>query len=544
MRTGKLVGLVAEEKVDYTKLICEGVSKMVYEKILVVDFDTISKHIVYDTLTKQGYTVLTIDNLNTVISCLQKKIIDILIVNLSLPEIDSIELIKRAKFIRPGIGIIVMSQGDTRVVIIRSFQEGANAILEKPFKSRDLVRVVNEVLEKSRLSKENIRLKTLLPLFKLTESLVSELNAEKIFDHVIRLVYLETRANNVSLLLLDEMSQTLKVKASVGISKEQLSKNYDISNDQVSWSVINSGKPILINGKNQLVKDNGDSIQISTLCVPLSIKGSIIGVIHCNKINARTGFSESDLELLSILAAQATIAIENARLFDNLKKQQNKLESSLIKVLTAQEDERSRISAELHDGLAQWLVSASYSMQLGEAQMTLSKFEEARGELCRANDIINQSVKELRRIILDLHPIALAELGLIGALRQFINSFNKENGVRCSFKVIGDSTNMSFINDVTIYRVALEALNNIRKHAQAKKVNLFLEFNNGDVVLDIADDGIGFDLDEVTNNKALHGCLGLVTMKERSEMIGGSLDIETSPNQGTRIHMKLPVMNA
>jgi signal transduction histidine kinase/CheY-like chemotaxis protein len=517
---------------------------MVYEKILVVDFDTISKHIIYDTLSKQGYTVLTIDNLNTVLSCLQKKVIDILIVNLSLPEIDSIELIKKAKFIRPGIGIIVTSQGDTRDVIIKAFQEGATAILEKPFKSRDLVKVVNDVLEKSRLSKENIRLKTLLPLFKLTESLVSELNAEKVFDHVIRLVYLETRASNVSLHLLDEETQILKVKASIGITREQLSKDYDISNDQISWTVINSGKPVLINDKNQLVKENGHNIQISTLCVPLSIKGSTIGVIYCNKINARNGFTESDLELLSILAAQATIAIENARLFNNLKKQQNKLESSLIKVLTAQEDERSRISAELHDGLAQWLVSASYSMQLGEAQMSLSKYEDARGELSRANDIINQSVKELRRIILDLHPIALAELGLVGALRQFINSFNKENGVRCSFKVIGDSTSMSFISDVTIYRVALEALNNIRKHANAKKVNLLLEFNNGDVALDILDDGIGFDLNEVTNNKALHGSLGLVTMKERSEMIGGSFKIDTAPNKGTRIYMKLPVMSA
>ena len=102
---------------------------------------------------------------------------------------------------------------------------------------------------------------------------------------------------------------------------------------------------------------------------------------------------------------------------------------------------------------------------------------------------------------------------------------------------------MSFINNVTIYRVALEALNNIRKHAQAKKVNLQLEFNSDDVLLDIADDGIGFDLYEVTNNKALRGSLGLVTMKERSEMIGGSFQIETAPNKGTRIYLRLPAKN-
>ncbi len=516
---------------------------MVNDNVLVIDFDSITKHIIRDTLRKEGYIILNhhIESLQDALSYLQKIEVDILIVNLTLPEIDSIELIKRARFVRPGIGIIVLSQCDSRDVIISAFQEGAHSILEKPFSSEDLTRIVDEVLEKGRLSKENIRLKTLLPLYELTDSLVSELNAEKIFDQVVRLVYMETKATKVNLLLFDRTVDKLIVKACIGMPKDRIGNILERADDPIAWSVIQTGKPILLNRETKDNKGACDPCAAAILCVPLSIKGKAIGAVHCSKINARAGFSQSDLELLSIIAGQATIAIENARLFNAVRGHQLKLEASLIKVLTAQEDERSRISAELHDGLAQWLVSASYSMQTGAEQITSSRFEEARDELARATDIVSQSVKELRRIILDLHPIALAELGLIGALKQSIDYFNKENGVRCDFKVIGGSANLSFISDVTIYRVIQEALNNVRKHAAAHHVDVILEFHDDRVEVSIADDGKGFDLNDVKGHNGHGGNLGLVTMKERTEMIGGSFEINTNPNQGTRILMGLPV---
>jgi signal transduction histidine kinase len=413
--------------------------------------------------------------------------------------------------------------------------------LEKPFSAEDLTRVVDEVLEKGRLAKENIRLRTLLPLYELTDSLVSQLNAEKIFDQVVRLVYMETKANKVSLLLFDYGAEKLVVKACVGMPKDQVGNIVEKSDDKIVWSVIQTGRPILLDDESK--SSAGVALQgsVAILCVPLSLKGKAIGAIHCSKINARAGFSESDMELLSIIAGQATIAIENARLFNSVRGHQLKLETSLIKVLTAQEDERSRISAELHDGLAQWLVSASYSMQTGAEQITSSRFEEARGELARATDIVSQSVKELRRVILDLHPIALAELGLIGALKQSIDYFNRENGVRCDFKVIGGWANLSFINDVTIYRVIQEALNNVRKHAAAHHVDIVLEFNDDHVAVSIKDDGKGFDLNQIKGQNGPNVSLGLVTMKERTEMIGGNFEINTCPGAGTSILMQLPM---
>jgi two-component system sensor histidine kinase DegS len=280
------------------------------------------------------------------------------------------------------------------------------------------------------------------------------------------------------------------------------------------------------------------------------LKRKVIGVINCSKITSRTPFTEGDLELLYILAGQAAIAIENARLFESGRMQQRNLERFLKKSLTAQEDERRRISSELHDGLAQWLVSASYGMQLCEAFLSADRHEDTVAEIKRTNNILNQSVKELRRIILDLHPIALAELGLIEALRKHVEGFNKENGVRCDFRIIGSMNSLSLLQEVSIYRIILEALNNIRKHANAAHVDVILKFDLEYAIVEISDDGLGFNLAEVLSDKVAKSSIGLLTMKERAEMLGGNLNIDTAPGRGTRITVKLPlartveVMNA
>jgi signal transduction histidine kinase len=386
-----------------------------------------------------------------------------------------------------------------------------------------------------------MRLKTLLPLFELNKSLVSELDADKIFNRIVNLVCIETRADRVSLMLKDELSQQLIIKSAIGLPGELIGKGEEVSEDSIAWSVVETGRAILLNGEAKQINLTGNADVISSLCVPLLLKKKVIGVINCSKITSRTPFNEGDMELLYILAGQAAIAIENATLFDSVRIHQRNLERFLKKSLSAQEDERRRISSELHDGLAQWLVSASYGMQLCEAYLTSSRHEDTLNEIKRTNDILNQSVKELRRIILDLHPIALAELGLIEALRRQVESFNRENGARCDFKLIGSMNNLVTIQEVSIYRIILEAMNNIRKHSKATHVDLILKFDLEYASIEIFDDGIGFDLSEALSDKGAKSSIGLITMKERAEMLGGSLEVVTAPHDGTSILARLPL---
>jgi len=514
---------------------------MYKENILLVDGERATLLAVKTALAEDGYAVIKADSCNEALSIIQRKSIDVLIINLAISKDSCLDLLQRARFLSPEIGIIVISQNDSPEMLIEAFQAGAQAILPRTFDADQLKKVVEEVLYKSRLTKENMRLKTLLPLFELNKSLVSELDADKIFSRIVNLVCIETRADRVSLMLLDELAPQLIIKAAIGLPGDLIGKAEAMADDSISWSVVETGRAILLNGEAQQRKYSGNTEVVSSLCVPLSLKKQVIGVINCSKITSRTPFTEGDLELLYILAGQAAIAIENARLFDNVRSQQRNLERFLKKSLTAQEDERRRISSELHDGLAQWLVSATYGMQLCEAFLSSSRHDDTLTEIKRTNNILNQSIKELRRIILDLHPIALAELGLIEALRKYVEDLNKENGLHCDFKIIGNMNSLSLIQEVSIYRIILEALNNVRKHAQASKVDVILKFDLEYAIIEVVDNGEGFDLDKTMSDKAARSSIGLITMKERAEMLGGNLAIDTAHGKGTRIFVKIPI---
>ena len=511
---------------------------MYKENILLVDDDRSTASTIKNILSGEGFAVVKTDSCAEALSIIQKKNVDVLIFNLSIRESNALEILHRARFLSPEI---VMTQNDSPELLIKAFQAGAQAILEKPVNHKNLKEIVEEVLQRSRLAKENMRLKTLLPLFELNKSLVSELDADKIFNRIVNLVCIETRADRVSLMLMDELSQQLIIKSAIGLPGELIGKGEEISDDSIAWSVVETGRAILLNGEAKQIKLTGNPEVVSSLCVPLLLKKKVIGVINCSKITSRTPFTEGDLELLYILAGQAAIAIENATLFDSVKMQQRNLERFLKKSLTAQEDERRRISSELHDGLAQWLVSASYGMQLCEAYLTSERREDTLNEIKRTNNILNQSVKELRRIILDLHPIALAELGLIEALRRQVEGFNRENGVRCDFRIVGSMNSLSLIQEVSIYRIILEAMNNIRKHAKASHVDLVLKFDLEYASVEVIDDGQGFDLAGALSDKVAKSSIGLITMRERAEMLGGRMDVDTAPGNGTKIFVTLPI---
>ena len=515
---------------------------MYKESILLVDDDRTTAAAVKNALTNSGFTVIKSESCSEALSIIQRKNIDVLIFNLAIQDDNTLEVLHRARFLSPEIGVIVMTQNDSPDILIKAFQAGAQAILEKPVDEKNLKKVVEEVLQRSRLAKENMRLKTLLPLFELNKSLVSELDADKIFPRIVNLVCIETRADRVSLMLLDEFTQQLTIRAAIGLPGELIGKGEDISDDSIAWSVVESGRAILLNGEAKQLNFSGNPEIVSSLCVPLLLKKKVIGVINCSKITSRNPFTEGDLELLYILAGQAAIAIENATLFESVRMQQRNLERFLKKSLTAQEDERRRISSELHDGLAQWLVSASYGMQLCEAFLTSARHDDTVTEIKRTNNILNQSIKELRRIILDLHPIALAELGLIEALRRQVEGFNRENGATCEFKIIGSMNTLSLVQEVSIYRIILEALNNVRKHAQASHVDLVLKFDLEYAIVEITDDGQGFDLSDALSDKVAKSSIGLITMKERAEMLGGALNILTAPGNGTKIFGRLPLL--
>jgi signal transduction histidine kinase len=369
---------------------------------------------------------------------------------------------------------------------------------------------------------------------------MSEVKLDRLFDLIVEVVQRETNADRVSLMLLDGASRELSIEAAVGLPGDVVSTTRAAVGQGIAGSVAQSGQALLLNGILQHEWEEEGQPITSAICVPLKVKGIVIGVLNSSNITRAGNFSESDLDMITILAGQAAIAIENARLFGEIGAKQATLEQLLAELLKAQEEERQRISTEIHDSVAQLMVSASYHTQSSSALLAQSKFDRAREEAELATRIIGRCVKELRGIVTELYPPALSELGLLGALQENVEYFRRETGTACRILSTDLPPQMSPVQDMVIYRVVQEALNNVRKHARASETVIRLDTDESRITVEIWDNGRGFEAPSPGGARPPSGGVGLLTMRSRAQMLGGDLAIETRPEGGTRVVLTIP----
>lgn len=200
----------------------------------------------------------------------------------------------------------------------------------------------------------------------------------------------------------------------------------------------------------------------------------------------------------------------------------------------ARENERRRLSAEIHDGVVQWMVGALYRINAYRQNMLPLKSADLSDELTCIATTLKQSVGELRRIIADLRPPSLEKLGLVPALRQAMSTL-EEVGIDCHFKYHGEPPKLSSSEERAVFGITQEALNNIRKHSGASIAYLKLRFQDDAISVEITDNGRGFIPENMLDNQTRPDHIGLPSMKERAELIGACLEIESRPDEGTSI---------
>lgn len=212
-----------------------------------------------------------------------------------------------------------------------------------------------------------------------------------------------------------------------------------------------------------------------------------------------------------------------------------------IRVIKAQEEERSRVAREIHDGPAQSMSNVVLKAEICEKLIDIN-LDQARSELQNLKKIVRESLKDVRRIIYDLRPMSLEDLGLLPTLQKYVESFSMETGIDVSFHRRGldmviDDKNLN----LTIFRVVQEALNNIRKHSEAKTAVVRVEFTPVSIALKISDTGKGFDTKCIKVEKDDHsGGFGLFSMKERIELMNGKMEVSSQPGKGTVVKVILP----
>ena len=203
------------------------------------------------------------------------------------------------------------------------------------------------------------------------------------------------------------------------------------------------------------------------------------------------------------------------------------------RIIKAQEEERRRVARDIHDGPAQFM--ANIVLRAEYCERVLDKdVDLARKELKQLKEMVRDSLRDVRKIIYDLRPMTLDDLGLIPALSRYIEDFMKRTKLQVHFYATKITHRLPNTLEVSIYRVVQEALNNVAKHAQAQNVWIFLNLNENALRLAIRDDGQGFNVSDVINDVEREG-YGILGMKERIELLGGEFNIESRLTWGTKI---------
>jgi signal transduction histidine kinase len=247
-------------------------------------------------------------------------------------------------------------------------------------------------------------------------------------------------------------------------------------------------------------------------------------------------FDDDDLERLRGLADQAAVAMANARLLTDLRGEQQTRRTLAAAIVLAQEQERRRVAESLHDGPVQELVGVglmldALSNDLGAESPT------AAADVDRAAAAAREAVRALRRAMADLHPLALEELGFAAATRSLVERL-EWRGVELSLD-LDDADALSETQRAVAFRIVQEAVANIWRHADPTRVGISARAQEGAVVIEVTDDGRGFDPDSPRPGVA-EGHLGLAAVEERAALAGGELTILSAEGRGTTIRLVLP----
>jgi two-component system sensor histidine kinase DegS len=210
-----------------------------------------------------------------------------------------------------------------------------------------------------------------------------------------------------------------------------------------------------------------------------------------------------------------------------------------IKIIKAQEEERKRVAREIHDGPAQLMANLVIKTELCEKLVDKNP-DQVKIELNSLKELARISLKDVRKIIYDLRPMSLDDLGLIPTVQRFISNYMDETGQNVELHVFGDSVALAPIVELASFRIIQEALSNVKKHAGANNVHVKLEFTKKSIKLVVSDNGIGFDKGNV-KSQDIDGGYGLLSMKERVDLLNGKLDIISTLGKGTKIYASIPL---
>jgi signal transduction histidine kinase len=394
--------------------------------------------------------------------------------------------------------------------------------------------IIGTFVENVRLYQERLRdLQIERSLGQVAEEVTSELELDRVLPKVMEIAVDIVETDGGIVALLDEARNVVTYPYLHRLPAELASVTVTRS-EGVSAEVMSTGKPTVIDDYRTYPRAVDAFVQAgltSIATAPITSSDRVFGALSVLTINKTKGFSERDVAILTAIGRQAGIAIENAYLYENMR-------FYARRITQAQENERKRIARELHDDTIQSLIALTRHMEaLTTSDETLPEAAAARIRLLQLET--GDMIRRVRRFSQDLRPSILDDLGLLPALEELTASLN-EDGLRTEFHLKGEGRRLSSEVELTLFRIAQEALNNVRKHAKATNAVTLVTMSDSYVKLTVQDDGRGFKPPTLTDHPGSTSGLGLIGMHERTRLLGGTLVVDSAPGHGTCVIVNVP----
>ncbi|MGC7872260.1 sensor histidine kinase [Desulfosporosinus sp. SYSU MS00001] len=252
-----------------------------------------------------------------------------------------------------------------------------------------------------------------------------------------------------------------------------------------------------------------------------------------NQMQATIERAQNLMTQVSMAISLLQGGIEGALNFQNHEQRQE----LGLRVIKAQEDERRRVAREIHDGPAQTLANIVLRLEIAERLLEYDP-SRVKAELMDLKNLVRANLQDIRRIIFDLRPMALDDLGLITAISKYLDNFSETYGIECELRIEGSEKRLLPTMEVALFRLIQEGITNVAKHAHSSKVKIALNFQDDWTSARIQDYGKGFDVDSTMMTPGEH--FGLIGMRERVEMFYGRFSIQSCCGKGTIIEFSIP----
>lgn len=439
---------------------------------------------------------------------------------------------------RPGTDEKIQSEADKRGVDL--LKGSAVEVISKLLKEQEVTRRK----ERSLVKELNNRIKELSLLNNMSEVLTSPPDLWYLLKKVTSIATRIVSADGCTVMMYNEEQEKFVVFNTQGLD-EKFERQVQLTlSDPLVEEVMAMNRPISISRMTEWqisppIREGLRQGMNSMAAIPLFAQEKLLGFILVFS-RENEGFSKEDVGLLSILASQAGIAIENAFLYESACQKQHLVEKLLSKLIQTQEEERKLIATEIHDTIAQSLVGIHTRIQTSISLLKKAP-EKLPDQLRDLKEVVSENVKEVRQIIFNLRPSSLDDLGLIPSLENYIKRFERETGIKVQFLVNESKRRLNPTVETAIFRIIQEALTNIKKHAECSQVLVRLTIGPKTANLRVVDNGRGFSWEKVTERFLKGYSHGLQGMKERVSILGGSFKVSTEEGKGTSVKATIPL---